>query len=151
MCSAILLLSWRIRVQCSVFSTLIHNKYVLLGNFRFPSLSLSLFSLLESPVCDCRNLSNNSPQGNQLCGYTYRTSCVQLSMRFMYYSVICREGRRGTRWRSWLRHCATNRKAPGSISDVVSVLFNWHNPYSRTVALGFNQTLTEMSTRNLLL
>jgi hypothetical protein len=24
---------------------------------------------------------------------------------------------RGTRWRSWLRHCATSRKAAGSIPD----------------------------------
>jgi len=24
---------------------------------------------------------------------------------------------KGTRWRSWLRHCATNRKAAGSIPD----------------------------------
>ena len=26
----------------------------------------------------------------------------------------------GTRWRSWLRHCATNRKVAGSISDGVT-------------------------------
>jgi len=25
----------------------------------------------------------------------------------------------GTRWRSWLRHCATSRKVAGSIPDVV--------------------------------
>ena len=24
----------------------------------------------------------------------------------------------GTRWRSWLRHCATNRKVAGSIPDI---------------------------------
>jgi hypothetical protein len=38
---------------------------------------------------------------------------------------------RGTRWRSWLRHCATNRNVAGLIPD------------------GVDSTLTEMSTRNL--
>jgi hypothetical protein len=31
------------------------------------------------------------------------------------------------RWRSWLRHCATNRKVAGSITDD-SRFFHWHNP-----------------------
>jgi hypothetical protein len=44
---------------------------------------------------------------------------------------------RGTRWRSWLRHYATSRKAEGSIPD------------GRTMALGSTQSLTEMSTRNI--
>jgi hypothetical protein len=30
----------------------------------------------------------------------------------------------GTRWRSWLRHCATIRKVAGSIPDVVSGIFH---------------------------
>ena len=29
-------------------------------------------------------------------------------------------GLRGTRWRSWLRHCATSRKIAGSIPEVVN-------------------------------
>ena len=29
----------------------------------------------------------------------------------------------GTRWRSWLRHCATNRKVAGSIPDGVIGFF----------------------------
>jgi hypothetical protein len=45
----------------------------------------------------------------------------------------------GSRWRSWLRHCATNRNVAGSIPDGVGL----------TMALGSNQPLTEMSTRNL--
>jgi hypothetical protein len=53
----------------------------------------------------------------------------------------------GTRWRSWLRHCATNQKVAGSIPDGVGI-FHWHNPSSRTMALGLTQPLTEMSTRN---
>ena len=53
----------------------------------------------------------------------------------------------GTRWRSWLRHCATNEKVTGSIS--VGVIFHWHNPSGRTLALVLTQPLTEVSTRNI--
>ena len=53
----------------------------------------------------------------------------------------------GTRWRSWLRHCATSRKVAGSIPDGVVGFFHWHNPSGRTMALGSTQPLTEMSTR----
>jgi hypothetical protein len=55
----------------------------------------------------------------------------------------------GTRYRSWLRHYATSRKVPGSISDEVIGFFNWPNPCSRTVALRSTEPLTEMSTGNL--
>jgi hypothetical protein len=55
---------------------------------------------------------------------------------------------RGTRWRSWLRHCATSRKVAGSIPDGVTRIFHWHNPSGRTVALGLTQPLTQISTRN---
>jgi len=54
----------------------------------------------------------------------------------------------GTRWRSWLRHCAISRKIAGSIPDGVIGLFHWHNPSCRNMALGLTQSLTEMSTRN---
>jgi len=49
----------------------------------------------------------------------------------------------------WLRCCATNRKVAGSIPDGVIGIFHWHNPPSRTMALGSNQPLTEMSTRRI--
>ena len=55
----------------------------------------------------------------------------------------------GTRWRSWLRHCATNRKVAGSIPDGGIGIFHWHNPSGRSMALGSTQCLTEMSTRNI--
>ena len=41
----------------------------------------------------------------------------------------------GTRWRSWLRHCATSRKVAGSIPDGVTGIFHRHNPSDRTMAL----------------
>jgi len=54
-----------------------------------------------------------------------------------------------TRWCSWLRHCARNRKVAGSIPDGVTGIFHWHNTSGRTMALGLTQPLTEMSTRNI--
>jgi hypothetical protein len=53
-----------------------------------------------------------------------------------------------TRWRSCLRHCATNRKVAGSIPDGVIGIFHRHNPSGRTMALGLAHPITEMSNRN---
>ena len=54
-----------------------------------------------------------------------------------------------TRWRSWLRHCATSRKVAGSIPDGVIGIFHYHNPSGRIMALGLTQPLTEISTRSI--
>ena len=48
----------------------------------------------------------------------------------------------GTRWRSWLRHCATSQKVAGSIPDGVMGIFHWYNPSGRTMALESTQPLT---------
>jgi len=55
----------------------------------------------------------------------------------------------GTRWRSCLRHCTTSRKVVGSIADDVIVIFHWHNPSGRIMALELTQPLTEMSIMNI--
>ena len=55
----------------------------------------------------------------------------------------------GTRWRSWLRHCATSREVAGSIPDGIIGIFHSLHPSGRTMALGLTQSLTEMSTRNI--
>jgi hypothetical protein len=55
----------------------------------------------------------------------------------------------GTRWRSWLRHCATSRKVAGLIPDGVTGIFHLHNPSGPTMVLGLTQTIAEMSTRNI--
>ena len=44
---------------------------------------------------------------------------------------------------------ATSRKVAGSIPDGVIGIFHGHNPSGRTITLGLNQPLTEMSTRNI--
>ena len=36
----------------------------------------------------------------------------------------------------WLRRCATNRKAAGSIPDGVIGIFHWHNSSDRTYGPG---------------
>jgi hypothetical protein len=41
---------------------------------------------------------------------------------------------------------ATNRQVAGSIPDCVIGIFHWHNPSSRTMALGSIQPLTQMNT-----
>ena len=56
---------------------------------------------------------------------------------------------RGTLWRSWIRHCATNSKVTVSISDIVIGIFHCHNPSGCTLVLGFTQPLTEMRTKNI--
>jgi hypothetical protein len=48
-------------------------------------------------------------------------------------------------WRSWLKHCATSQKVVGSIPDKVILIFQWHNPSSRPMALRSTQLLAEMS------
>jgi hypothetical protein len=47
------------------------------------------------------------------------------------------------------RHSATSRKVVDSNPDEFIGFFNWPNPFSRTMALGSTQPLTEMSIRNL--
>ena len=50
---------------------------------------------------------------------------------------------------SWLRHCAASQKVTGSIPDGVIGIFHRLNLPGRIMALGLNQLLTEMSTRNI--
>ena len=52
----------------------------------------------------------------------------------------------GTRWPSWLRHCATSRKVSGLIADGI---FYCRNSSGSTMALGPTLPLTKMSTRNI--
>ena len=56
---------------------------------------------------------------------------------------------KGTRWRSQLIQCTTSRKVAHSITDGVIGIFQWQNTSGRNVALESNQSLTEMSTRNI--
>ena len=80
------------------------------------------------------------------------TMCRQLLLIILVHDTVHSpryKTARGTRWRSWLRHCATSRKVAGSIPDGIIGIFHWHNPSGRNMALGVTQPLTEMSTRNI--
>jgi len=76
---------------------------------------------------------------NKWCGIPNCLNCRN--------SIVCT--RFPTRWHSWLRHCATSRKVACSIPDGVIGIFHGHNLSGRTMALGFAQSLAEMSTRNI--
>ena len=71
------------------------------------------------------------------------------SLKFGCYYLQYVPTSKGTRWRSRFSHCATRREVVGSIPDGVTGIFHWHNPSSCTIALGYTQPLTEMSTRNI--
>jgi len=55
----------------------------------------------------------------------------------------------GTRWRSWLRHCATSGKVAGSIPYGVIGIFHSRNPYGRTLVLQSTQPLAKMCTSSI--
>ena len=66
-----------------------------------------------------------------------RKNTGKMSEKELYRSYLPRN--RGTRWHSWLSHCAEGRKVVGSIADgVIDIIFQ--------AALW---PLTEMSTRNI--
>ena len=77
------------------------------------------------------------------------TGCAEIKKNNSSAKRLRTTLREGTRWRSWLRHCAKRRKVAGSIPDSVTGIFHWHNPSGCTMALGSTHTLTEMGTRNI--
>jgi hypothetical protein len=56
---------------------------------------------------------------------------------------------RGTRFRIWLWHCATNRKFAASIPHATLGYFHWHNPLGHNMALGSTQLPKELSMGNI--
>ena len=69
------------------------------------------------------------------------------SVKICFGSPCSREG--NAQWLSWLRYYATSRKVAGSIPNGIVRVFHWHNPSGRTMALGSNQPLREMNTKNI--
>ena len=69
----------------------------------------------------------------------------QVGVKFCMCDIVAG----GTRWRIWLKHCATSRKVAGSIPDDVIGIFHYHNPSGLTMALELTQPLKEMTTRNI--
>jgi hypothetical protein len=63
----------------------------------------------------------------------------------MHYLKI----RGDTRWRGWLRHCATIRKVARFVPDGVTGTFHWHNTSGRTMSLASTLPVRERGTRNI--
>jgi hypothetical protein len=61
---------------------------------------------------------------------------LKCALRSLFVALYLLGG--GTRWRSWLRHCATSRKIAVSIPDYIIGIFHWH-PFGHTMALGSTQ------------
>jgi len=55
----------------------------------------------------------------------------------------------GTRWRGWLRNCATCQEVAGSIPDEATGILHWHKPSGRFADLVRIQPLNEVRYRNI--
>ena len=97
--------------------------------------------------CSMTCFSDRS-QNKLRCGHHAKWRLYWADEARNWIFLLCFSRLRGTRRRSWLRHCATSRKVAGSIPDSVIGIFHSHNPSGRTMALGSTQPLAEMSTRN---
>ena len=108
----------------------------------------------HSRIATDRSLPDDGPIRPETCQWCWTTLLLAHSNRtvcicclnysnYPKYSSGVRGGR------SWLRHCATSRKARVRFPMVSLEFFIWLNPSSRTMALGLTQPLTEMSTTNI--
>jgi len=81
--------------------------------------------------------------------FALRQSCphtpcyVATRIHAVYITNICAQ------WRSWIMHCATNRKVAGSVLDGVVGIFHRLNPSRCTMALGTTHTLIEMNNKDI--
>ena len=80
--------------------------------------------------------------------YKQWTYVLKLPIPFIYF-VSVHNVLGDTRWRTWIRQCATSWKVADSIPGCVIVIFPWHNPCSCIMALWLTKPLTKMSTRNI--
>ena len=93
---------------------------------------------------------DNNQNGNHVnYNGTYLPNCTTLLSQVHNFDTYSLQGGGVTRWRNWLRHCATSRKVACSIPDGVVGIFHWHNPSGRSKALGLTQPLIEMSAKNI--
>jgi hypothetical protein len=114
------------------------------------SFQMEEFAISDTDLSACTTLVV-VPEPCSISNCSFHNYIIFGSLPFVIFTGICLPywTHRGTRWRNWLRHCATSRKVAGSIPDGVIAYFHWHNPSDRTMALGSTQPLTEISTRNI--
>jgi hypothetical protein len=68
---------------------------------------------------------------NPLAGAVRPRNLYWKRILWSFLLFIC--DKRVTRWRNWLRHCATSRKVAGWIPDGVTETLQWLNPPGRTM------------------
>ena len=149
-----------VRRSCTLHSAanlvplIVHRACRILANYDNAVLRSTLWAWASHLRVLCQGCcrQKNKKKSENSCPWRYLLCLVA---RPMIPVVLCvcenfvRVNFWGTRWRSWLRHCATSRKVAGSIPDGVIVIFLWHNPSDRSMAEGLTQSLTEMNTRNI--
>jgi len=62
----------------------------------------------------------------------------QISFMYKLYFFICVHNFWGTRWRIWVRHCATSREVAGSVPDWVIGIFSLKWSFRPHYGLGFD-------------
>jgi hypothetical protein len=101
------------------------------------NLPQDLLLLASFQLCLCSILDHDSD-----CSYRFYRAAVFRPIKF--FNTILQQG--GTRWRSWLRHCASSWKFACSIPDSITGIIH---SSCRTVPLGYTQLVTEMSIRDI--
>ena len=134
---------WAVKVDKFYFGLLSYARYaraalylqlyVIVNNRRFPGSTGEV--ILSYPPAFRRFVFRllSLRSCNLLQVYAYSWSIFHTYCH-TYTTAISMWG--NTRWRSWLRHCATNRNVAGSIPDGVIGIFHSLNPSSRTMAWG---------------
>jgi hypothetical protein len=144
-------LAFIIRIYHNARSSECQNRQFLLVH-RTTFISAFLLSICSSATLFSHNIYRY-PFSLTLYGYR----CEAIIPCFVILDTLSSEIRSflpcylmrwGTRWRSWLRHCATIRKDTGSIPDDVIRFFSLIYSFRSHYGPWSTQPLTEMSTRN---
>jgi hypothetical protein len=70
-----------------------------------------------------------------------------LLLLLYWYKQVCTSILKGTRWRRWLRHCATSRKVASSRPDEVNAFFSIYLIIPAILGSGVHSAPNKMSTR----
>jgi hypothetical protein len=115
---------------------------------RYAHLSVSLFTLSFRGRCLhrwCHGKDKQLPLACHMVRWPEAHRIVFAAKQFLPEGITSTDL---SHFIGLLRHYATSRKVAASNPDEVD-FFNWPNPFSRTMALGSTQPLTEVSTRKI--
>ena len=115
-------------VTAAIYLSYLNRYFLLVNRMNFQTQYLTLLKRHWTPTLEQRSRS-------------YKDGVTNASVCHIFLWGTFKD----TWWCSWLEHCATTRKVAGSIPGDVIVIFHWHNPSGRTMALRLTQPLTEMN------